>query len=202
MRAIQMLSWFGVLLGVDSPSIGAQNAPIPVSGDSLGALAFWVPLAQIVEQMPNSKRAVFRGVDAGYPALEFRMGVVRVWAVQEREPAEGVETLPELDLASPADFFVLRGTGAALRDGAQLGARWSELQPTLGRVVIYAEPGYPIHVRPCKYPWLVVGFAARLVKRRADGTIPPTSVPASARADYFQVIRRKGAVPTHPRCAS
>ena len=200
LRIMTVASSAGLALCASLHAVEAQATAARITRDSIGTLPLQLPLTELVERYPTGKRVAWRGEGVGYPAFAFRIGALRVWAVQEREPAEGADTIPDLDLTKPADFFAIEGSGGILPGGASTASRWAKLRRTLGHVVVFAEPGYPLHVRPCRYPWLTIGLEGRRTTPRSDGTIAPTRLSDTARATDFRVRTRDAGAAPHPRC--
>lgn len=200
MRAIRFLCGTVLALCVTRGTVESQATPVHITRDSIGALPLREPLAVLVRRIPTSKRVAWEGDEITYPALSFRIGTLKVWAVQRLEPADDVDTIPELDLTKPADFYALEGTGGIVPGGALTGSTWGQLRPTLGPVVVYAALGMPVRVRLCRYPWLIIGFASITKRPRTDGTIAPTSIPTSTRPKYFHLYPSDPAADPHSRC--
>lgn len=178
---------------VDSASRAAApavdtSARVRITRDSLGDVPLWVPLGELARRVPGAERSMWYGYEVGYPALEFTVGGLHVFAVQEVETED--DSMPRLDLARPADFYQIRGATGRLPGGVTTGSSWAELRRALRPVFVRAVEVYAFYAGSCAHDWFTLDFAPpRDLDPRKHGDVDPDLIDPTARPLSMQIIR-------------
>ena len=127
------------------------SGPVSISLDSVGPLPTAVSLADLLKICPGV-RTVRETEEEQFPALEFRIGELKILASQWGD---------SLALREPARIWEITGAGGVLPMGQPINAPWVTLRKAYGRAVAKTVDEN-VTVMFCKFPWMFLDLDATL----------------------------------------